>query len=271
MVSAEFSKARFPHPSPATHTDVMKRYLSVGLALGMFVSSNSFAQDPGFQAPAAPARAAAPTPAPAPLNRSDEAKGAALLDSMERLDNTTLLQADDKISFRIVEEGAAPISLRVQDSGDIQAPFVGLVKAAGKTPKAVAIEVKRALEGTYFKVATVIVALDERPQVQGQQRRGPGGTVGEVEYFTIFGQVIRQGKYELPWNEDVTVSQAILRAGGFSQFAKATGVQVIRKTPRGNKAILVNVDAIMTKGELDRDIYIRNNDVIIVKEAIVKF
>ncbi len=224
------------------------------------------AQNAGFQPPAAASRKPAPA-APTPLNRSDEAKGAGLIDSMERLDNTTLLQVDDKVSFRIVEEAAPPISLRVQDSGDIQAPFVGLVKAVGKTPKAVALEVKRSLEGTYFKTATVIVALDERPQTAEKRRVD----AKEVEFFVIYGQVIRQGKYELPDNEDVSVSQAILRAGGFSQFAKASAVKVIRRTPHGNKTILVNVDAIMVKGELEKDIYIRNNDVIIVKEAIAKF
>jgi protein involved in polysaccharide export with SLBB domain len=240
--------------------------LSAFLLAGLPLASH--AQDAGFQPAATPSRQAAPT-APV-MNRTDEAKGAGLIDSMERLDATTTLIVTDKISFRIVEENAPPISLRVQDSGDIQAPHVGLVRAAGKTPKALAYEIKKGLEGSYFRVATVIIALDERQQVRGQGRN-QDGTPMEVEFFTIFGQVIRQGKYELPFNEDVTVSQAVLRAGGFSQFAKATEVRVIRKTPQGNKAIKVNVDAIMTRGELERDIYIRNNDVIIVKESIAKF
>ncbi len=245
----------------------MKKTGSLFLIASLLFAQSILAQDPGFQAPVTPTRPAAPTPAPS--NRGDEARGAGLIDSMERLDGTQTLMYDDKISFRIVEEGAAPISLRVQDSGDIQAPYVGLVKAVGKTPKALAYEIKRALEGTYFVKATVIIALDERPLQPGAGRRSI--MAQQVEFFTIFGQVIRQGKYELPDNEDVTVSQAILRAGGFSQFAKTSAVKVIRKTPQGNKTILVNVDAIMTKGELDRDIYIRNNDVIIVKEAIAKF
>jgi polysaccharide biosynthesis/export protein len=231
--------------------------LSAGLAL---------AQDPGFQPAVTPPRTTAP--APAPLNRTDEAKGAALLDSMDRLDGTTLLQIDDKISFRIVEEAAPPISIRVKDSGDIEAPYVGLVRAAAKTPKALAQEVKKMLEGSYFRVATVIIALDERPQPVGGR---PRGTAVELEYFTIFGQVIRQGKYELPYNEDVTVSQAILRAGGFSQFAKKTAVKVIRTTPQGSKSIKVNVKRIMEKGALEKDFYIRNNDVLIIQEAIVQF
>lgn len=261
---------RLPHASSGlqhTFPTLMKLLAQRVLFFVTLAASALQAQDPGFQPAVTPTRPAAPTQAPA--NRGDEARGAGLIDSMERLDGNQTLIYDDKLSFRIVEEGAPPISLRVQDSGDIQAPYVGLVKAVGKTPKALAYEIKQALEGTYFVKATVIIALDERPMQPGAGRRSM--LAQQVEFFTIFGQVIRQGKYELPDNEDVTVSQAILRAGGFSQFAKATAVKVIRKTPQGNKTILVNVDAIMTKGELERDIFIRNNDVIIVKEAIAKF
>jgi hypothetical protein len=43
-------------------------------------------------------------------------------------------------------------------------------------------------------------------------------------------------------------------------------VKIVRKTPQGNKTILVNVDGIMRKGDLERDIFIRKDDVIIVEE-----
>jgi protein involved in polysaccharide export with SLBB domain len=82
----------------------------------------------------------------------------------------------------------------------------------------------------------------------------------------MFGIVARQGKYDLPSNEDITISQAILRAGGFAQFANKERVKIVRKTPQGNKTILVNVDGIMRKGDLERDIFIRKDDVIIVEE-----
>jgi protein involved in polysaccharide export with SLBB domain len=93
----------------------------------------------------------------------------------------------------------------------------------------------------------------------------------DIDFFTVYGQVLRQGKYELPADEDITISQAILRAGGFAQFANATKVKLVRKTPQGNKTVLVDLEQIMRKGNLDIDIYIRNNDVIIVDEKKVNF
>ena len=75
----------------------------------------------------------------------------------------------------------------------------------------------------------------------------------------------------MPADEDVTISQAILRAGGFAQFANPNKVKLVRKTPQGNKTVIVNLDQIMRRGNLDYDIYLRNNDVIIVDEKKVNF
>ena len=145
------------------------------------------------------------------------------------------------------------------------APYVGLIRAAGKTSRQLAEELKAKLEGAYFRVATVIVAIDSTPIDRG------GTYAADLQFFTVFGQVIRQGKYELPLDEDVTISQAILRAGGFAQFANTKKVKLVRDTPSGNKTILVNCDDIMRRGALEKDVYIRNGDVVIVIEKNVNF
>jgi len=144
-----------------------------------------------------------------------------LINSMELLDNSIPLQPDYQISFRIVEDRNEPIRLRVQDSGEIQAPHIGLVRAAGRTCRDLAFIIKRELEKSYYNKATVIIAIDVIPKVSSSgSSMGPGGVVRGQEYFTVFGQVLRQGKYELPFDEDVSISQAILRAGGPAQFAE---------------------------------------------------
>lgn len=186
---------------------------------------------------------------------------------MDKLDDTIPLQLGDKVSVRIVEDRDKTLSLFVQDSGDIQAPHLGLVHAAGLTCKRVALTMKKELEKQYFQQATVIVALEQG--VRNQFR--PKELVG-VEYFTVFGQVAKQGKYEMLPDEPVTIASAILRAGGPSQFANLGKVKIIRKTPnKGNVPIVVNVKDIMENGQLDKDIPIRKDDVIIVPEKIFNF
>ncbi|HCN30966.1 MAG TPA: hypothetical protein DIT64_20080 [Verrucomicrobiales bacterium] len=201
---------------------------------------------------------------PAPVQTGDIARSAAIINSMDVLDDSRPIEPGDTISMRIVEDRTEPRQLTVGVTGEVYAPHIGLVKAAGRTSKQLAYEVKRRLEASYYNKATVIVAIDRQRQDDPNARLRYSSS--EIDFFTVYGQVLRQGKYELPLDEDITISQAILRAGGFAQFANHEKVKLVRKTPQGNKTIIINLDTIMRKGNLEYDVYIRNNDVIIVDE-----
>lgn len=223
------------------------------------------AQDPGFKLPGSEERK---TPNSADVNSSGTA-GAGQINNMELLDNAMPLQIGDKLSFRIVEERLPAESIRVMDAGSIVAKHVGPVTAVGKTCRDLAYQVKSLLEKSVFVKATVIIVLDERIRFQGG---GNGLRIGESETFTVFGQVLRQGKYELPMDEDVSISQAVLRAGGPAQFARLKAVKILRALPTGGtKTILVDLESIMVKGRLERDVFVRGGDVIIVMEKNVNF
>jgi protein involved in polysaccharide export with SLBB domain len=246
----------------------MKRLLTTMALLSLHGGSVLFAQDPGYRQerrPAAPAAATASTTAPA---TDDAGSAAGRISSMENLDDSRPLRIGDRVSLRIVEDRDKVLSLLVQDSGDIQSPFIGLVKASERTCKQVAYYMKRELEKQYFQQATVIVALEQARQ----ERFRAGMAPDDIGYITIYGQVARQGRYELAPEEDLTISQAILRAGGLAQFANAKKVKLIRKLPgKPSVNIMVNLDDIMRKGKMEKDIPIRPDDVIIVDEKLVNF
>lgn len=247
----------------------MKRSLSLILSVLTVSGQVVFSQDPGFR-PAESNRPVAPA-ATAPVVKDDTAAAVAQVSSMDRLDATRALRIGDTVSLRIVEDGEKVYSLPVQDSGNIQAPFISLVPAVGRTCRDVAFYMKRELEKQHFQTATVILALEKSAPVRG----GGGGYAQpqfNASFITIYGQVGRQGRYEVQPEEDLTVSQAILRAGGFSQFALDSKVKVIRKVPgKGNVTIIVNLRNVMMKGKLEYDIPIRGGDVIIVDERLVNF
>lgn len=217
------------------------------------------AQDAGF-------RAAEPSFSPrqqasVSVSSGSVNPGAAVLTSMDVLDNNRPISAGDTISIRILEDRREALQQVVAVTGEVQAPYVGLVQAKGKTCRDLAYTIKRELEKNFFKNATVVIAIDKiNPDDMIREREV------DLDFYVVFGIVARQGKYDLPSNEDISISQAILRAGGFAQFANKEKVKVIRKTPQGNKTILVNVDGIMRRGDLERDIFIRKDDVIIVEE-----
>ncbi len=179
---------------------------------------------------------------------------------MDELDDKHPLEAGDRVMIKIAEDRDRKTSVWVQDNGNINCPYVGPVHAAGRTCKQLAGDIKRELEKKYFAVATVIIMHDPDPH-RIIFCQGP-------PCFIIFGEVARQGKYELGLDEEITITQAILRAGGTASPASLRKVKLIRKTPKGNKTIIVNVDDILRHGKTSEDIPVHNGDVIIVPEPV---
>lgn len=240
----------------------MKRFLSLFLLAA--AAAPVGAQDPGFR-PAEPSRSAASRGAPA--SRDDTAAAVAQMSSMDKLDATRPLRVGDSVVLRIVEDGEKTYNLRVQDSGNILAPYISLVPAAGRTCRDVAYYMKRELEKQHFQTATVILALEAVAPSKGYAGQMPAYN---ADFITVYGQVSRQGRYEVDPGEDLTVSQAILRAGGFSQFAQDEKVKIIRRVPgKGNVTIIVNLRNVMMRGRLEYDIPVRGGDVIIVDEKLI--
>ena len=175
---------------------------------------------------------------------------------MEVLDDKRPLRAGDRLSIRVVEDRKPPLPLVVTDSGEVEAPLIGRVMAKGKTCKQLAYSIKGPLERDYYYKATVIIGLDVEGHVS------PGRV-----YVT--GQVHSQGPIEIPPDETFTVSRAILKAGGFADFANKKKVKLVRKN--SSEPIIVDVDTIVRKGRLDKDPAVEPEDTIIVPERLINF
>jgi len=200
-------------------------------------------------------------PPPLPETQQTRAGSAAVsaMVSMDVLDGNRPLARGDVINFRIVEDRDPPVSLRISDSGDIEVPYVGRVVAHGKTPRTLAHEIKSLLERDYYQTATVILGLD----MEGQR------TPGRI-YVT--GAVNGAGPQEIPFNEKFTVSKAILRAGGFADFANQRKVKLTRAKPDGTTdTMIIDVKEIIEKGRQDLDVEVLPNDFIVVSERLVNF
>src|SRR2546430_11714450 len=134
--------------------------------------------------------------------------------SMSVLDDKKRLGPNDYVSFRVVEDRDEESQhLRVNDNGELEVPYIGLVPATGRTCKELAYSVKASLEREYYYHATVIIAVDH---VSEKSR-------GKV-YVT--GNVKGQGPQEIPADEIYTVSKAVIRAGGFSDFGNKRKVKL---------------------------------------------
>ncbi len=178
-------------------------------------------------------------------------------------DDSYQLRVGDTVSFQIVEDRllnlqAVPASLVVMDSGEVDVPYTGRVRAVNKTCNQLGEDIKKALEKNYYKKATVVLSLNVANRLIGR--------------IYIWGQVRTQGPINLMVNEQLTAAKAIMQAGGFADFAKKRKVQVVRTSEKGtNQTFDLNMEDIMDNGETTKDMVLKPNDMIIVPSRLINF
>ena len=182
------------------------------------------------------------------------------LNRVAALDDTQKLGIGDRVSYRVIEDQEETKLLTITDVGDIDVPYIGLVPAVNKTCKQLAREIKAILEKEFYYRATVIIGLD----IINKKR-----TLGKVY---VVGQVRLNGPQEIPDDETYTVSKAILKAGGFSEFADKKKVRLVRaKNPNEKKTLIINVSDIWEKGKTENDVVVEPDDLIYVPARLVNF
>jgi protein involved in polysaccharide export with SLBB domain len=180
--------------------------------------------------------------------------------SMDALDDTYHLAIGDRISFRIEEDEDDPRPLTVTDSGDLEVPYIGRYPALGKTCKELAQALKIEFEREYYYRATVIIAVDSMTKSRGK--------------VYLVGAVRGPGPQDIPSDEVFTVSKAVLRAGGFTDYADKRNVKVTRKggTPgAADQTLTVDVGEILEKGKINSDLTLQAGDLIFIPERLVHF
>ena len=173
---------------------------------------------------------------------------------MSALDNKKKLGSNDYVSFRVVEDRDNDSQrLRVSDNGELEVPYIGMMPAEGKTCMELANNIKAALEREYYYHATVILALD---RVSEKSR-------GRVY---VYGSVRAQGPQEIPPDESYTVSKAVIRAGGFGDFANKRKVKVSRKN---GEDFTIDLKKVIEEGKPDADMVLLPDDQIYVPQRLI--
>lgn len=210
----------------------------------------ALAQSPTGPAPAAPAITSSTNPPADPAQSNPTGYVP---------DDKYKLRAGDKVSLQILEDREAPKSLVIADSGELDAPYVGRTMAADKTCKQLAAELKAQLEKEYYYRATVILSLDVANKFLGR--------------IYVWGQVRNQGAIDLAMNENLTAGKAILRVGGFGDFANKKKVKIIRAGLKGagKQTFELNMAEILEEGKTEKDLVLLPDDLIIVPSRLINF
>jgi len=174
--------------------------------------------------------------------------------SMTVLDDKKRLGSNDYVSFRVVEDRDEESQhLRVNDNGELEVPYIGLVPAKARTCRELAYAIKAALEKEYYYHATVILAIER----VSEKSRGR---------IYVYGSVKGQGPQEIPADESYTVSKAVIRAGGFGDFANKRKVKVTRKN---GQDFTIDLKRVIEEGRTDEDMVLQPDDQIYVPQRLI--
>jgi polysaccharide export outer membrane protein len=140
-------------------------------------------------------RAVAPYPVSAPPQASDSAVG-----------------PGDLFDVRVYGEPTLSAGYEVARDGTINFPLVGVVEVAGKTPPEIERELQTKLAEGYIKKPSVSVRVTEY----------------RSKRVSVFGQVKSPGTFV--FTDNMTVVEAISKAGGFTGMAQKNGVKTRART-----------------------------------------
>jgi polysaccharide export outer membrane protein len=157
-----------------------------------------------------------------------------------------LLRPSDvlEITFPISPEFDETAS--VQPDGYISLREVGDLYVEGKSVPEV-IEALHKAYGTFLHEPIINIELKDF----------------EKPYFIADGELGRPGKYDL--REDLTVTEAVAIAGGFTDKAKHSDVVLYRRTEDGwVEAKTLNIKKMLAKKDLREDVHLKPGDLVYV-------
>jgi polysaccharide export outer membrane protein len=158
---------------------------------------------------------------------------------------TYVIGAEDEISIVVFENPQFNVPVvSVRPDGKVVMPLLGELQAAGKSPEELTKEITENLTTNYMNIT---------PHVYVNVIK-----VMSKNYY-INGEVGRPGKY--PLVVPTKVSQALVQAGGFKDFANKKDVRI----QRGAKTFHFNFNEVSKGKKLDQDIYLEPDDQIYIR------
>lgn len=160
---------------------------------------------------------------------------------------------DDMVQVSVWRNPELGITVPVRPDGKISVPLVGDVVAGGRTPDEVAKDLQEKL-GKFVRDPQVAVILTDLRSHEYLSRVRVTGAVRQP--------------VSVPFRPGMTVLDAVLAAGGLTEFAAPDRSELYRKSGAEGATTThrVRLDRILNHGELDTNYTVAPGDVITVPE-----
>lgn len=168
--------------------------------------------------------------------------------------NLYRIGVDDILEVSVWHNPDLNAKVPVRPDGMISVPLIGDVAAGGKTPEEVSAAITEKLK-TYVRDPQVAVILTELRSHEYLSRVRVTGAVRQP--------------ISVPYRQGMTVLDAVLAAGGTTDFAAADRTELYRKEAEGaTRSYAVRLDRILQKGDLATNYPAQPGDVITVPERV---
>ncbi|MGV7222358.1 MAG: polysaccharide biosynthesis/export family protein [Nitrospinales bacterium] len=154
-----------------------------------------------------------------------------------------VLGPEDKIKIQVWGEDELTTEMPVRPDGFISFPLIGEVKAQGRTPGQLKVEIVKRLRG-YLKEPNVVIIVMEINSIN----------------VSITGEVIAPGVFKV--NRPLTLLHLFSMAKGFTEKAELKRSYVLRN----GKKLPVNIYRLVKHDDFSQNIWLRHNDVVYIHE-----
>lgn len=161
---------------------------------------------------------------------------------------------DDVVTVSVWQNDELSVTVPVRPDGRISMPLLGDVQAGGLTPQQVSANIKRAL-AQYIRDPHVVVILEELNSHAYLSRVRITGAVNQP--------------MSLPFRPGMSVLDAVLEAGGVTDFASANRTVLYRRVADDTESINVYLGDILEDGDLSTNYALEPGDVIAIPERIL--
>ncbi|HEX6928375.1 MAG TPA: XrtA/PEP-CTERM system exopolysaccharide export protein [Gammaproteobacteria bacterium] len=161
---------------------------------------------------------------------------------------------NDVIRIDVWQNDELSVTVPVRPDGRVSMPLLGDVQAGGLTPQQVSANIKRAL-AQYIRDPHVVVILEELNSHEFLSRVRVTGAVNQPA--------------SMPFRPGMSVLDAVLEAGGLTDFASANRTVLYRRVNDETESINVYLGDILENGDLSTNYALEPGDVVAVPERIL--
>lgn len=162
---------------------------------------------------------------------------------------------DDIVQVSVWRNPELGITVPVRPDGKITVPLVGDVDAGGRSPSDVASDIQERLSAYVRDPQVAVILTDLRSHEYLSRIRVTGAVKQPVS---------------IPYRQGMTVLDAVLAAGGVTEFAAADRTDLFRRSEEGStRQYPVRLDRILGNGDLATNFAVAPGDVITVPERIL--